>query len=191
MTSSKMAQLQVLAGKLRGRPLQSPKGEQTRPTTALVRKSVFDTLRPYLEDAHFLDLFAGSGAIGIEALSNGAAHATFIENHPLALKALRHNLRTLGLEDSSTILALDAPAALKKLKNTFDIIYSDPPYEQASFHTTLLNFLDTHPILRPGGFLFLEEGESTAYTSLSRIKFIRTRSFGNAHLHLFRSSEKL
>ncbi len=183
-----MAQFQVLAGKLRGRPLQSPKGEQTRPTTALVRKSVFDTLRPYLEDAHVLDLFAGSGAIGIEALSNGAAHATFVENHPLALKALRHNLHSLGLEDSSTILALDAHAALKKLKNTFDVIYSDPPYDQASFHTTLLSFLDTHPLLRPGGFLFLEEGQPASYASLAHLTFIRTRSFGNAHLHLFRSS---
>lgn len=182
-----MAQFQVLSGKLRGRSLQSPKGEQTRPTTALVRKSVFDTLRPYLEDAHILDLFAGSGAIGIEALSNGAAHATFVEKHPLALKALRHNLHTLGLEDSSTILAFDAHAALKKLKNTFDIIYSDPPYDQSSFHTSLLNFLDTHPLLRPGGFLFLEEGEETPYASLSHLTFIRTRSFGNAHLHLFRS----
>lgn len=183
-----MAPFQVLSGKLRGRPLQPPKGEQTRPTTALVRKSVFDTLRPYLEDAHILDLFAGSGAIGIEALSNGAAHATFVENHPLALKALRHNLRTLDLENSSTILPLDASAALKKLKNTFDVIYSDPPYDQSSFHTTLLDFLDTHPLLRPGGFLFLEEGQPTVYTSLSHIKFIRTRSFGSAHLHLFRSS---
>lgn len=184
-----MAPFQVLSGKLKGRPLQSPKGEQTRPTTALVRKSVFDTLRPYLEGAHFLDLFAGSGAMGIEAISNGAAHATFVENHPLALKALRYNLRALELEDSATVLSFNAEMALSKLSMSFDVIYSDPPYENTSFHTTLLSFLSTRPLLRPGGFLFLEEGEPTAYASLPHLTFIRTRTFGNAHLHLFRSSD--
>ncbi|MBS0615172.1 MAG: 16S rRNA (guanine(966)-N(2))-methyltransferase RsmD [Verrucomicrobia bacterium] len=185
-----MAHLQILSGKLKGRSLQSPRGEQTRPTTAILRKSVFDTLRPYLEGAHFLDLFAGSGAMGIEALSNGAAHATFVENHPLALKALRHNLQTLELEKHSTVLAMDAETALKKMHAPFDVIYSDPPYE-STFHTLLLPFLGTHSLLRPEGFLFLEEGKETPYQSLPHLQFVRTRNFGDSYLHHFRAAPKI
>ena len=90
--------LRVLGGKFRGRLLQSPRGSQTRPTTSMLRKAVFDILQNSIEDFRFLDLFAGSGAMGIEALSRGAKHATFVESHKDALRCINANLATLKLE---------------------------------------------------------------------------------------------
>ncbi|MFS8564322.1 MAG: RsmD family RNA methyltransferase [Rhabdochlamydiaceae bacterium] len=102
-----------------------------------MRKAVFDMLAPEIEGSHFLDLFAGSGAMGIEALSRGATHATLVENGKDALACIRDNLSRLQLETQATLLTYDVKKALESLskKNAqFEIIYCDPPYALASIH---------------------------------------------------------
>lgn len=187
-----MTHLNIIGGSLRSRALKSPKGDKTRPTTALVRKAVFDMLAPEIEGARFLDLFAGSGAMGIEALSRGAAHATLVENGKEALNCIRDNLSVLKLETQATILSYDVKKALETLakKNAeFEIIYCDPPYALASIHLEILSFLDAHPLLVKGGSLFLEEASPSFLDvqkiALKRLVYKDSRRFGKSLLHRY------
>lgn len=119
--------MRVVAGIARGRKLVAPKGDATRPTSDFVREAVFNSLQAHvdLDGATVLDLFAGTGALGIEALSRGAAHATFVEHGRHALFALRDNLASTGFTDRATVIVADATkAALPAV----DVAFADPPY---------------------------------------------------------------
>lgn len=126
--------MRVIAGAAKGRRLQAPPGERTRPTTDRVKEALFSMLQPELPGARFLDLYAGSGALGIEALSRGAAHATFVERDRRALQALHDNLDVADVADRATVAAVEvaqwlggsAPAA------EYDIVVLDPPYDLAA-----------------------------------------------------------
>lgn len=120
--------MRIVGGSLGGRVLRAPHGAATRPTSEKVREAIFNILGP-VEGAHVLDLFAGSGALGIEALSRGAAHATFVDAGKPALAAIRGNLRELGLEDRAAVLAMDAVAAAQRPPAApWRLVFVDPPY---------------------------------------------------------------
>lgn len=121
--------MRVVAGELGGRRLVAPAGTSTRPTTDRVREAIFNSLGSagLIEGALVVDLFAGSGAIGIEALSRGAARCTFVERDRAALAALDDNLETLGLHDRSRVLSSDALSVASTLDA--DIVFADPPYD--------------------------------------------------------------
>lgn len=118
-----------MAGELRGRRIEAPPGLDTRPTTDKVRESVFNALgsRDLVRDATVADLFAGSGAVGIEALSRGAAHCTFVERDRRALRTIRDNLAELGLGQRSKVIGGDALVMARALD--VDIVLADPPYD--------------------------------------------------------------
>jgi 16S rRNA (guanine966-N2)-methyltransferase len=120
--------VRVVAGIARGRKLVAPKGDATRPTSDFVREAIFNSLQAHLDldGATVLDLFAGTGALGIEALSRGATHATFVEHARPALEALRANLDTTGFADRATVLPVDATRATTL--PTVDVAFADPPY---------------------------------------------------------------
>lgn len=122
--------MRVVAGEFGGRKLVAPEGLTTRPTTDKVRQAVFNSLSSMglVEDAVVVDLFAGSGAMGIEALSRGAARCTFVERDRHALAALRENLRALRLEDRSTVVVSDVLAWVPAMRGV-DLALIDPPYE--------------------------------------------------------------
>lgn len=121
--------MRVVAGELRGRRFDAPEGLDTRPTTDKVREAVFNALGSLdlVRDAVVIDLFAGSGALGIEALSRGAAECVFVERDRNALRTLRGNLRDLGLEDRSRVVPSDAVGAAAQLDA--DVVLADPPYD--------------------------------------------------------------
>ena len=124
--------MKVIAGRLKGRTILTPSGRGTRPTQGHVRQVLFDVLGGSIEDCRVLDLFAGSGAIGIEALSRGASEVCFVERSRSALRCLRENVKSLELEDRSRIVA--APVAvglriLEELDGSFGWIFADPPYD--------------------------------------------------------------
>jgi 16S rRNA (guanine966-N2)-methyltransferase len=122
--------MRIIAGALKGRRLSPVKG-RIRPTGAKVREAVFDILGDVVVEARVLDLFAGTGALGIEALSRGAKEAVFVEDHPEALKVLRRNLEDLDLKDRARVLPVAVRQALKKLAvhgADFDLAFLDPPY---------------------------------------------------------------
>ena len=120
--------MRIVGGTLGGRVLKAPPGQSTRPTSEKVRQAIFNIL-PDVEGAHILDLFAGSGGLGIEALSRGAVHATFVDFDKGALKALRTNLAELALEGRATVIASDAIAAARRAPPTpWRFVFVDPPY---------------------------------------------------------------
>jgi 16S rRNA (guanine(966)-N(2))-methyltransferase RsmD len=121
--------VRIVAGSLGGRVLRAPPGAATRPTSEKVREALFAIL-PDVTGAHVLDLFAGSGALGLEALSRGAAHATFVDSARPALAAVRHNLEALGVGDRATVLAGDAVALARRHPPAapWQIVFVDPPY---------------------------------------------------------------
>ena len=122
--------MRVIAGTARGVRLRVPRGMKVRPTSARVRTSLFSILGERVEGARTLDLFAGSGALGIEALSRGAAFCCFVENFPAALAALNQNLERTALADRALVLRADAFRALPRLNDhgPFDLVFLDPPY---------------------------------------------------------------
>ena len=124
----------MIAGRFGGRRLTAPAGRATRPTSDRVREALFSTLGD-VEDARVLDLFAGSGALGIEALSRGAARATFVDSAPAAVRAVRTNVEALGLSDAAEVRRQDARAFLRtaqKAHHEYDLVFLDPPYRLAA-----------------------------------------------------------
>jgi 16S rRNA (guanine(966)-N(2))-methyltransferase RsmD len=181
--------LRILGGEFKSRSLQSPRGSQTRPTTSMLRKAVFDILQTSIVDTQFLDLFAGSGAMGLEALSRGAAHATFVESHFDALKALRANIATLQVEKRTTVYSYDVFEALKKLSKqniSFDLIYADPPYNRSLIYEELLTFLDNASLLSTSGLFFLESPLQFKGPPLNHLTSIDERRFSTSLLHQYR-----
>jgi 16S rRNA (guanine(966)-N(2))-methyltransferase RsmD len=134
--------MRIIAGTFRSRPLQAPPGLATRPTSDRLRETLFNVLATRMHGAMFLDLYAGSGAVGIEALSRGAAHVTFVERAPAALKVLRANLAGLAIHAGFKIQECSVAQFLRKPPSApFNIVFLDPPYDAAAEYTTTLNLL--------------------------------------------------
>ncbi len=140
-----MTGLRVIGGKARGRRLKSVPGDTTRPVTDCVKEAVFNIIGPDIQQASFLDLFAGTGSIGIEALSRGAAFALFIDLNRQPINTIHENLATTGLADSASVRRADAFALLQGAPGkVFDYIYIAPPQYKEMWKKALLN-LDAHP----------------------------------------------
>ncbi len=123
--------MRIISGDFRGRRLQGPDSAKIRPTSDRVREAVFSMIAPYVAQARVLDLFAGSGALGLEALSRGAAYCCFVDNGAEALRLLRANIDLCGARDRSRLLQATAPSALRLLESQneyFDLVFLDPPY---------------------------------------------------------------
>ena len=133
--------MRVIAGTFRSRALQSPRGTATRPTSDRLRETLFNILAPRLAGSAFADLYAGTGAVGIEALSRGARHVWFAENAPAALKALHANLSALHITAGYTVDARGVMPLLQKLTQSLDLVFLDPPYESEDAYTQTLGFL--------------------------------------------------
>lgn len=184
--------MRITGGFLKNQSLKTPKGDKTRPTSEKLRQSVFNIAQAYVEDCLFLDLYAGSGAMGIEALSRGAKEATFIEKDRSALKALRENLNELDLSPLSTLLAGDVLLLLQKLKGkSFNLIYIDPPYEQGLQEKTLV-LIDKLHLLHIGGLLFIEESsqKELEIPSLTTMHLQKKRKVGSTFLYQFQGIAK-
>src|SRR5437879_1906094 len=137
--------MRVIAGEFRSRRLKTMAGLALRPTPDRLREALFNVLAPRIEGVTFLDAYAGSGSVGIEALSRGAAHAVFIEKHFGAARVIRENLASLGIEDRATVVQSGAVAALPRFKA--DIYFLDPPYAAAEEYESALSVLGEQPAL--------------------------------------------
>jgi 16S rRNA (guanine966-N2)-methyltransferase len=125
-----MGTLRLTGGTLRNRSVSTPAGRAVRPTPARVKEALFSILADRLDNANVLDLFAGTGALGFEALSRGAAHATFVEQHRPTANALRTSAAALGLADRTTVIALSTERAARVVDGRYDLVFADPPYAQ-------------------------------------------------------------
>ena len=164
--------MRVIAGTFKGRRLAAPKGDRlVRPTADRVKESVFSILREQVVDANFLDLCAGTGSIGIEALSRGAKHVTFLERDPRCIEIIERNLRMCGLltefEARHYLLRRDAVKGISDLDKqsaVFEVIYFDPPYgvglvNGSQLYTDCLELLAESSLLRVGGVLLVEHAK--------------------------------
>lgn len=150
--------MRVITGTAKGHPLVAPKGSLTRPTSDRVKEALFSSLQHVVPGAHVLDLYAGSGALGIEALSRGAASATFVERARRAVAAIDDNLATTAVGERATVMALDVRVALRNLAGAgrrFDLVLLDPPYAVA--HDEVAEVLEAVAgVIDPGALVRLE-----------------------------------
>lgn len=173
--------MRVVAGTHRGRVLHAPRGSETRPTSDRVREALFSILAS-VEGAQVLDLFAGSGALGIEALSRGAAGAIFVDSAPAAVTAIRRNLDDLGLEGEVLRMpALRALACTPVLERQYDLVFLDPPYRMAS---SLAPKLSTAlpPILAQGARVVVESDRRTPLDL--DLELLRERQYGDTLIRI-------
>ena len=186
--------MRVIAGKFRSRSLRSLKGLALRPTSDRLRETLFNVLADRVPNARFLDAFAGTGAVGIEALSRGALEVIFIENHKPAVALIRKNLQALGVQSLASVLALDALRGLQRLaanppapSSLVDIVYLDPPYAAAQDYRRVLRFLGAAPFLAEGSLVIAEHRSSVelpeTFGNLSRVRVLRQ---GDATLSFYR-----
>jgi 16S rRNA (guanine(966)-N(2))-methyltransferase RsmD len=152
--------MRIIAGSFRSRTLQAPPGLATRPTSDRLRETLFNVLAPRIQGAAFLDLYAGSGAVGIEALSRGAAQVTFVERAPAPLSVMRANLAKLGVTAGFRIHAVSVGAWLRKPVSelAYDLIFLDPPYDAAQEYAATLGLLGGAAASRlaPGALVIAE-----------------------------------
>ncbi|NOT58722.1 MAG: 16S rRNA (guanine(966)-N(2))-methyltransferase RsmD [Acidobacteria bacterium] len=168
--------MRIIAGQYKGRRLKTLDGLQVRPTSDRLRETVFNILAPRIVEARVLDLCAGSGAMGIEALSRGAAFVTFIEQNRRAHQTISDNLKHCGIIDSVRVINRDALTALKYLGEhgaQFDLMYFDPPYD-AEVYSPVLWLIAKSRLLAADGWLLVEHRRSSplpeSYGALSRFR---------------------
>lgn len=176
--------LRITGGRLRGRRIAAPSSPAVRPTAEKVRQAVFDILGPRVDGARVLDGFAGSGALGVEALSRGAASAVFVEHGRASLRALRDNLTALELESVSEVLALDWSRAVVTLARRavhYDVVLLDPPYDSDP-GPVLLGCLESG-LLATDGLLVMEVASRTKLTPQVESR-VERRRYGDTTLLL-------
>jgi len=184
--------MRIIAGSLKGRPLAPVKG-RIRPTAAKVREAIFNIIGEAVREARVLDLFAGTGALGIEALSRGARDAVFVEEDIPALNVLRRNLETLGLEDRSRVLPLSVHAALKKLAaqgEAFGLVFLDPPYGRDAAAAALRSLADSC-LLQVRAWVVAEHSRrETLPETLDSLALYRLRRYGDTQVAVYLTGEQ-
>jgi 16S rRNA (guanine966-N2)-methyltransferase len=172
--------MRIIAGSYRSRTLEAPAGLATRPTSDRLRETLFNVLAPRIEGAAFLDLYAGSGAVGMEAMSRGAASVEFVERAPAALKVLRGNLVRLGLTAGFRMHAGSVGAVIRRMKpvRPFDLVFLDPPYDAAQEYESTIGLLGSNPpgVMVPGALVIAEhrkkERLEDRYGTLGRTRLL-------------------
>lgn len=164
--------MRIIAGTARSLPLKTVEGMETRPTTDKTKETLFNVLQMDVPGAYFLDLFAGSGQIGLEALSRGAAYAVFIENNRKAVKCIEENIAFTKFDKQSMLLTMDVISGLHSLegKYTFDLIFMDPPYRHG-MEEEVLRFLSHSSILKPDSRIVVEASLDTNFDYLDELGF--------------------
>jgi 16S rRNA (guanine(966)-N(2))-methyltransferase RsmD len=183
--------MRVISGKYRSRKLIAPPGLDTRPTSDRLRETLFNVVAPSVPGSVWLDLFAGTGAVGIEAFSRGAREVHFVESSARAARAIRENLASLGISTGFSLLEREASAALRLLEGRqvcCDFCFLDPPYAHTRDYEQVLSFLSMSALMKPGSLVIAEHdkrvdpGES--FGRLSRLRKLRQ---GDAVLSFYRT----
>jgi len=184
--------IRITAGEWKGRSLATPASDKTRPTQAKLRQALFNSIQFSIPDAKVLDLFAGSGALGFEALSRGAAEATFVENSRAALTAIGTNLKTLNPGPAARLVKEDVFKSEAQVRRfgPFDFVFADPPYAEG-FELRLLDALAWDRLLAPGGQFILEWGTlkskiEAVPDETPHFEKIREKVYGDSRLTTYR-----
>ena len=184
--------MRVIAGKYKGRTLFSPKDQAVRPTTDRIKENVFNLLQTRIPGCDFLDLFGGSGAMSIEALSRGAAGAVLVDCDKESVKLIKKNLSALGIGREAELLETDYARAAERLRGrSFDVIFLDPPY-RADFYEDVLDKIASFSLLKEGGVAVFEHATDRALSLPEGWRAADERKYGSVTISLlvfdFRSS---
>ena len=181
--------MKIISGEKKGHKIYGPGPEEVRPMRHSVRKALFDILQNVIEGARFLDLFAGTGSVGLEALSRGASHATFVDNLPESIQLIGKNIEKLGYQGVTTIHSMAVSEAIEKFKNRdrrFDLVFIGPPYQEGLTESTLKQ-LEGSEIVRTWGIVtvevFFKNDLNEKYGELEKIDF---SDYGQSKLVIYR-----
>lgn len=189
--------MRVVSGKYKGRKLESVPGDSTRPILSRLRQSLFDGLGPEIEDASFLDLFAGTGSVGIEALSRGASHVTFVDIEKLAIQTIQKNLQNLdccaGLDENraekfsnASVHHMDAFSFLRNCKRTFDFIFIAPPQYLGLAADALESLAERISLLKGTCIIQVDPKEWVDVPGYKTLERIRDKRYGNTQFIFYR-----
>ena len=175
--------IRVISGEFGGRKIEAPDTGITHPMSERIRNALFNSIAHDIDGAKVLDVFAGTGAVGLEALSRGAHDVTFIERDRTAQQFLAKNIMTLGAQDRTTIIRSSAESWLAKNDEArFDLIFADPPYGDTQFSTVSRFF----GLLKPGGLMVLSHPGRGEIPTKTGVVVVDNRSYGNAYLTFYR-----
>jgi 16S rRNA (guanine(966)-N(2))-methyltransferase RsmD len=182
--------VRIIGGSAGGRKLTTPKGDRVRPTSDRVKEALFSIVQSRLgslTDLSVLDLFAGTGNLGIEALSRGAARVLFVDNHPQSLEMIRSNLTLTGFTDRADVLSMDVPKALQRLATAgtvFDLIFIDPPYHEVGLMHRVLDVLAEQQLTTVDTLIVFETSSKTVLTLPDRLELMEKRMYGDTAISL-------
>ena len=181
--------MRIISGQQKGRRISAGKSARIRPTSDKVRQSIFNVLREEVAGRRILDLFAGAGSLGLEALSRGARWVTFVDASSQSINVLKSNLEKLKLKDRSTVIRLDGLKALKRLEQSFDLIFADPPYGRG-FAQQIVDSVARREILKEGGVLVLEHHKKETFgCPEDRLCALKQRRFGDTVISFLMKKE--
>lgn len=181
--------MRVISGSRKGQVIQAVPGKSTRPTTDKVKEALFNLIgQPFFEGGYGLDLYAGTGSLGIEALSRGFEHMIFVDQHPLAIRIIKQNIKKLHFEKQSEIYKNDAHRALKALKNRsiqFNMIFLDPPYARGKI-VDQLTFIDEAQMLFPQGIVIVEASKESVFPErVGAMHLLKHQIYGETTLTIY------
>ncbi|WP_312038107.1 MULTISPECIES: 16S rRNA (guanine(966)-N(2))-methyltransferase RsmD [Pelotomaculum] len=181
--------LRVIAGIAKKRQLKAPRGLKVRPTSDRVKEALFNMLGPFIAGSSFLDLFAGTGSVGIEALSRGADRAVFVEKDINNIHIIKENLGITGLEANARLLCLNAVKAISLLGEegqVYDLIFIDPPYLQGLV-SSILDAIIKNNLLKPGGTIIVESSKKDppAQDAAASLRLLRQEKYGDTLLSFY------
>lgn len=184
--------MRVISGKVRGLKLNTPKNEDVRPTTDRVKESLFNMINPYIMESSVLDLFAGTGSLGIECLSRGASKCVFVDISKESISIVKSNIKKARVENESIVLNLDFKDAVGKLKvqgNKFDVIFMDPPYYKNMFIDALQK-IDNANLLNEDGIIIIEHDSKDVFPeNIGGLEKTRDKKYGNTTITFYKSEE--
>ena len=180
--------MRVISGTARGRRLKAPPGLDTRPITDMIKEALFNVWGSQVEDARFLDLFAGSGSVGLEALSRGAHRVVFVDNSAAAIRIIRENLDHCGFRSGFDIMRSDAFRALKRISSQaiqFDLIYVDPPFTREDIFESIMDTVSRADILAADGIAIIRSPRKKDMPSFPPLVKYRQGNYGESSLHYY------
>ncbi len=180
--------MKVISGILKGRNIFGYDIDGTRPTMDRVKESVFASIQDYIKDSTVLDLFSGSGQLGIEALSNGANKCYFIDNNKEVIKVLEKNINNLNIKDKSIVLNCDYKKSLHYFHDnniTFDLIFIDPPYDY-NVYEKIMNKIDEYNLLSDNGIIVIEYSKYKLLDRYGNLSLYKEKKYGNKYVNMYR-----
>lgn len=181
--------MRIVAGNFRSRKLKAVEGNDTRPTLDKIKEAVFSRIGPYFDGGEMLDLFGGSGNIGLEAISRGMGKVTFCDISGKAIKTMKENIATLGVEKQCKILKMQAMSYLRKCGEehlSFDLIYIDPPYKKQQIHE-MLTLIDEFDICKENGYIVCESLKEDIFEEIyGNLKKVKDVTYGITRITYYR-----